>query len=63
MLNDISRDINDGIRQARKRRPSTLTVYRWQQEYIATGADRRMTFYQYKQNRLREYYAKKKNSK
>lgn len=63
MLNDISRDINNGIRKARARRPSVTTIYKWQQEWIASGADHFVPFIDYKRAKLKEYYKNKRSKK
>jgi len=62
-LNDISRDINNGIRRARSRYPSTATVQQWYQDFISSGQDRTQRFYDYKKTRLKQWRSQKRTKR
>lgn len=60
-LNDISRDLNSKIYEHRKRpRPSVVLRYKWHEEFIAQGLDKKQSFQSYLKFKTRQWYKSKK---
>jgi hypothetical protein len=60
-LNDISRDINENLYKKRSQRPSTSLRYKWHEEFLALGVDKRMTFLAYAKLKTQEWRKTKRN--
>ena len=54
-LNDISRDINENIRDRRNRSPSIVQKQKWHNEFIDLGLDKRMSFATYLKSKTKEW--------
>jgi transposase len=59
-LNDTARDLNHKIYKRRSRGPSITTIYNWQQEWRSLGLDFKISFYEYKKKKLKEWYERKR---
>jgi len=62
-LNDISRDINEGVREVRMRRPSVVLRYQWHREFIELGLDKKQSFQSYVKHKTKIWRKSKKRTK
>lgn len=58
-LNDISRDINGKLREKRQRSPSTSLRYKWHQEFIDLGLDKKQSFQTYLRYKTKQWHRSK----
>lgn len=58
-LNDISRDLNEQIRQQRRSEPSMATRAKWHQEWLISGAQYRQTFLDYCAGKTKQWHQKR----
>jgi hypothetical protein len=54
-LNDISRDINENLRERRSRLPSIVQRHKWHNEFVELGLDKRMSFAAYLKTKTKEW--------
>jgi hypothetical protein len=62
-LNDISRDINKGIRETKMNKPSLVLRYKWHQEFLELGLDKKQSFQNYVKYKTKIWRKSKKRTK
>lgn len=58
-LNDISRDINQGLYKKRQRSPSVVQRHKWHKEFLELGLDKRMSFLTYLKEQTKLWHRSK----
>ena len=58
--NDTARSITAGVRNQRRKGPSVVLRYRWYQEYLEKGLDKKMKFFQYLRSKTATWHKNKR---
>lgn len=61
-LNDISRTLNGKIYKKRQRGPNIVVRYKWHEEFIKLGLDKKMSFQTYLKGKTKEWYKKRQQA-
>ena len=61
-LNDTSRKLNNKIYKRRRSGPNITTRYKWHEEFIKLGLDKRMSFRTYLKSKTAEWYKKRRHT-